>query len=54
MVSRGCINFKHMDCDYNKCAGRYESLSHHPCCPYLDDEKDGDYEDYDHIKEEES
>jgi len=22
MVSRDCINFKHINCDYNKCAGR--------------------------------
>jgi len=53
MVSRSCINFKHTDCDYNKCAGRDESLGHHPSCPYLHDENDGDYEDYDDIKEEE-
>jgi len=53
MVSRGCINFKHTDCDYNKCAGRDESLGHHPSCPYLNDENDGDYEDYDDLKEEE-
>jgi len=44
MVSRGCINFKHTDCDYNKCAGRDESLGPHPSCPNLDDENDGDYE----------
>jgi len=43
MVSRGCSNFKHTDCDYNKCAGRDESLGHHLSCPYLDDENDGDY-----------
>jgi len=53
MVSRGCINFKHADCDYNKCAGSDESFGHHPSCPYLDDENDGDYEDYDGTKEEE-
>jgi len=53
MVSRGCINFKHTDCDYNKCTGRNESLGHHASCPYLDDENDGNYEDYDDIKEEE-
>jgi len=53
MVSCGSINFKHTDCDYNKCAGRDESLRHHPSCPYPDDENDGDYEDYDDIKEEE-
>jgi len=29
-----------------------ESFSHHPSCPYLDDENEGDYEDYDNIKEE--
>jgi len=46
MVSRGCIKFKHMDCNYNKCAGRDESLGHHHCSPYLDDENDVDYEDY--------
>jgi len=53
MVSRGNINFKHTDCDYNKCGGRDESIGHYPSCPYLDDENDGDYEDYDDIKEEE-
>jgi len=53
MVSRGCINFKHMDCDYNKCLGRDENLGHHPSCPILDDENDVDYEDYDDIHEEE-
>jgi len=53
MVSRGCINFQHTDCDYNNCAGRDERLGHHPSCPYLDDENDGDYDDYDDIKEEE-
>jgi len=53
MVSRGCINFQHTDCDYNKCAGHDESLGHHLSCPYLDDKNDGDYEDYDDIKEEE-
>jgi len=53
MLSRGCINFKHTDYDYNKCAGRDECLGHNPSCPYLDDENDGDYEDYDNIKEEE-
>jgi len=53
MVSSSCINFNHTDCDYNKCAGRDESLSHNSCCPYLDHENDGDYEDYDNIKVEE-
>jgi len=53
MVSRGCNNFKHTDSEYNKCAGCDESFGHHPTCPYLDDENDGDYEDYDDIKEEE-
>jgi len=53
MVSRSCINFKHTNCDYNKCAARHESLVHHPSCPYLVNENDGDYEDYDDIKEEE-
>jgi len=53
MVSRGCINFKHTDCDYNKCTGRDETLGHHPSCAYLDDENNGNYEDYKDIKEEE-
>jgi len=53
MVSHGCINFKYTDCDYNKCAGRDESRGHHPSCPYLNNENDGDHEDYDIIKEEE-
>jgi len=47
------MNFKHTDCNYNKFACRDESLGHHPSCPYLDDKNDGDYEDYDDIKEEE-
>jgi len=50
MVSRGCINFKHTDCDYNKCACRDERLGHHLSCPYLDDENDRDCEYYDNIK----
>jgi len=54
MVSCGCINFKHTDCEYYKCAGRDESLGHHPSCPYLDNENDGDYEDYDDIKQKET
>jgi len=33
MVSRSCINFKHTNYDYNKCAGHDVSLSHHPSCP---------------------
>jgi len=53
MVSHGCINFKHMDCNYNKCAGSDESLAHYPSYPNLDDENDGDYSDYHDIKEEE-
>ena len=53
MVSSGCINFKHTDCNYNKCAGRDESLGHYLCCPYLEDKNDGDYEDYDNINEKE-
>jgi hypothetical protein len=57
MVSRSCINFKNADCDFNRCAGREESLGHYLLCPYLDDENDGDQEDeteeYDNIKEEE-
>ena len=53
MVSSGCIHFKHTDCNYNKCAGRDKSLGHHPSCPYLDNQNDGDYKDYDVIKEEE-
>jgi len=53
LVSRGCINFKHTDCDYNKCAGRNESLSHHPSYPYLDNEDDGNFQDYFDIKEQE-
>jgi len=53
MVSHRCINVKHTACDYNKCAGRDESLGHHPSCPYPDDQNDGDYEDFDDIKEEE-
>jgi len=53
MVSHSCINLEHANCNYNKCAGCDESLGHHPSCPYLDDENDGDYEDYDEIKEKE-
>ena len=32
IFSRGCINVKYTDCDYNKYAGRDESLEHHPSC----------------------
>jgi len=53
MVSRPYINFKHTGCDYNKCAVWDESLDHHPSSPYLDEENDADYEDYDNILEEE-
>jgi len=53
MVSRGCINFKHTDYDYNMYTGRDESIGHHPSCPYLDNENVGDYDDYNDIKEEE-
>jgi len=53
MVSRSCINFKHTDCDYNKCACHDESLGHHPSCPHLDNENGGDYEDFDDIRKEE-
>ena len=52
MVSRGCIHFKHTDCDYNKCAGHDENPGHHLSCPYPDGENNGDYEDYDDIREE--
>ena len=54
MVSRGYNNFKLTDRNYNKWSGRDESLGHYPSCPYLDDENDRDYEDYDDIKEEET
>jgi len=53
MVSCGCINFKPIACDYNKCAGHDESLGHYPSCPYLDNGNDGEYEKYDDIKEKE-
>jgi len=53
MVSHGCINFKYTDCNCNKCAGHDESFGHHPSCPYLNNENEGDYKDYDDIKEEE-
>jgi len=53
MVSRGCHNFHHMECDYNECTGHDKSLDHHPSGPYFADENDGDYEPYNDIKEEE-
>jgi len=53
IVNRNCINFKHTDCDYNKCEGRDERLGHYPSCCYLNDENDGNYKHYDHIKEKE-
>jgi len=53
LVSHGCFNFPHADCDYNKCAGRYESLGPHPSYAYLNDENNGDYEEYNDINEEE-
>jgi len=45
MVSCSCIDFKQTDRDYNNAVGGDESLGHHPSCPYLYDENDGDYED---------
>jgi len=33
MVSGSCINFKHMDCDYNKCAGRTKASVTTPLVP---------------------
>jgi len=42
-----------VDCDYNKCGGRDQSLGHHPSCPYPDNKNEWDYEDYDDIKAEE-
>jgi hypothetical protein len=38
MPSRGAINFHHVDCDFNKCRGRSETVGHHHSCPYLDEE----------------
>ena len=43
MVSRGCINFKPTDWDYNKYAGSDQILGHHRSCPYLNDENKGHY-----------
>jgi len=53
MVSQGYINFKHTDCYYNMCIRSDESIGIHPSCPNLDNRNDGDYEEYDDIKEEE-
>jgi len=57
MISNHCINCKHTDYDYNKCAGCNKSHSQHPPCPYLDEENVRDYkeknEDYDDVNEEE-
>jgi len=53
MVFCCCINFKYTNCEYNKCAGWDESLSHYPSYSYLDDGDDRDYEDEYNIKEEE-
>jgi len=36
MVSRGASNFRHVDCDYNKCHGREISLGHHSSCLLMD------------------
>jgi len=38
MVSRGAINFKHVDCDYNNCRGREISLRYHSSCPFMDED----------------
>jgi len=54
LVSCGCINYKHTKCYYNKRASHDERLGHYPSWTYLDEENDGDYEDYGDIKEEES
>ena len=39
MPSRACINFAHVECDYNKCRGRAYRLGHHTSCPYAEDEE---------------
>lgn len=44
MVSRGYINLKYTDWDYNKCIGPEESFGHYPFCPSLNNQNDGDYE----------
>jgi len=52
MVSRSYINFKQMDCYYNKCVGCDETLSNYPSSSYPDDLNGRYYEDYYDIKEE--
>jgi len=42
MDSCGSINFKHVDCDYNKCRGREISLGHHSSCPFMDEDDQQD------------
>jgi len=42
MVSRRDINFKHVDCDYNKYHGREISLGHHSSCPFMDEDDQQD------------
>ena len=39
MRSQACINFAHVECDYNKCRGRDYRLGNHTSCPYTEDEE---------------
>jgi len=50
MVFHGCINFNNTNGDYNKYAACEECLGHQPSCHYLDNENDGEYEDYNDMK----
>ncbi|KAF8437815.1 hypothetical protein BGX38DRAFT_1210944 [Terfezia claveryi] len=47
---RGCKNFTHVQCDYNRCRGRDISAGHVKDCPFLDsdeEDQDSDEEDQD-------
>ncbi|KAF8437824.1 hypothetical protein BGX38DRAFT_1145088 [Terfezia claveryi] len=52
---RGCKNFTHVQCDYNRCRGRDISAGHVKDCPFQDsDEEDQDSDEEDQDEGEDS
>ncbi|RPB22073.1 hypothetical protein L211DRAFT_361182 [Terfezia boudieri ATCC MYA-4762] len=52
---RGCKNFTHVQCDYNRCRGRDISAGHVRDCPFQDsDEEDQDEAEYSDVEDDEN
>ncbi|RPB22074.1 hypothetical protein L211DRAFT_851050 [Terfezia boudieri ATCC MYA-4762] len=52
---RGCKNFTHVQCDYNRCRGRDISAGHVKDCPFQDsDEEDQDEAEYSDVEDDEN